>query len=257
MLAAVDDDLLTGTAMVGHDAHRGWIAYLAVRADRRHAGLGRASSGAGERRLSERHVPNVQVMVRTTDAPGTRARRYPPRHGPISGVGGLGVGDAGAHRRSGRHRQRHEGRRPDGSACASVRHGARRARRTRCTTQAVGTPGDGAALPPARRWSIVTVATARTSMTIRCSVLCGGRRGRRSHTMATTLRLRRRRFALLARWGSTRWVKRWRRLRAGGGAFPPPPDAHGGGPAGVREPRRPPPTRPAAQAEVAAPIGRD
>ena len=69
VLAAVDGHVLAGTAMVGHDGHRGWIYYLAVRADRRRAGLGRELMGASERWLSERHVPKVQLMVRTTNAP--------------------------------------------------------------------------------------------------------------------------------------------------------------------------------------------
>jgi hypothetical protein len=42
VLAAVDRDVLAGTAMVGHDGHRGWVYYLAVRADRRSTGLARA-----------------------------------------------------------------------------------------------------------------------------------------------------------------------------------------------------------------------
>jgi GNAT superfamily N-acetyltransferase len=43
VLAAVDDGVLNGTAMVGHDGHRGWVYYLAVRSDHRRAGLGRVS----------------------------------------------------------------------------------------------------------------------------------------------------------------------------------------------------------------------
>jgi len=67
VLAAVDDDALAGTAMVGHDGHRGWVYYLAVRADRRGSGLGRELMRASERWLMDRHVPKVQVMVRTTN----------------------------------------------------------------------------------------------------------------------------------------------------------------------------------------------
>lgn len=54
--------------MVGHDGHRGWIYYLAVRPDRRRSGLGRELMRASEQWLSERHVPKVQLMVRTTNA---------------------------------------------------------------------------------------------------------------------------------------------------------------------------------------------
>ncbi len=42
MLAAIDrDELLLGTAMVGHDGHRGWIYYLAVTPGEQKRGLGR------------------------------------------------------------------------------------------------------------------------------------------------------------------------------------------------------------------------
>jgi ribosomal protein S18 acetylase RimI-like enzyme len=68
VLAAVDSDVLVGTAMVGHDGHRGWVYYLAVRPDRRRTGLGRKLIGASERWLSARQVPKVQLMVRTTNA---------------------------------------------------------------------------------------------------------------------------------------------------------------------------------------------
>lgn len=68
VLAAVDTGVLAGTAMVGHDGHRGWVYYLAVRPDRRRTGLGRELMSAGERWLAERDVPKVQVMVRTTNA---------------------------------------------------------------------------------------------------------------------------------------------------------------------------------------------
>jgi ribosomal protein S18 acetylase RimI-like enzyme len=68
VLAAVDDGVLTGTAMVGHDGHRGWVYYLAVRPDRRRAGLGRDLMNASERWLMQRKVPKINLMVRTTNA---------------------------------------------------------------------------------------------------------------------------------------------------------------------------------------------
>lgn len=67
VLAAVEDDVLTGTAMVGHDGHRGWVYYLAVRPDRRRAGLGRDLMNASERWLMQRKVPKINLMVRTTN----------------------------------------------------------------------------------------------------------------------------------------------------------------------------------------------
>jgi len=67
VLAALDGDVLTGTAMVGHDGHRGWVYYLAVRSDRRGEGLGRALMGACEQWLVQRQVPKVNLMVRATN----------------------------------------------------------------------------------------------------------------------------------------------------------------------------------------------
>jgi ribosomal protein S18 acetylase RimI-like enzyme len=66
--AAVDDGVLSGTAMVGHDGHRGWVYYLAVRPDRRRAGLGRDLMNASERWRMQRNVPKINLMVRTTNA---------------------------------------------------------------------------------------------------------------------------------------------------------------------------------------------
>ncbi len=68
MLHAEDDDgNLVGTAMIGHDGHRGWVYYLAVVADLRRTGLGRQLMHASERWLRERGIPKVQLMVRTTN----------------------------------------------------------------------------------------------------------------------------------------------------------------------------------------------
>ncbi len=41
VLAAIDRDRLLGTAMVGHDGHRGWVYYLAVTPGEQRRGLGR------------------------------------------------------------------------------------------------------------------------------------------------------------------------------------------------------------------------
>jgi ribosomal protein S18 acetylase RimI-like enzyme len=68
VLGVVEDGAVAGTAMVGHDGHRGWVYYLAVRPDRRGAGLGRELMRASERWLMQRGVPKVQLMVRTTNA---------------------------------------------------------------------------------------------------------------------------------------------------------------------------------------------
>ena len=68
VLGAQDaDGCLVGTVMVGHDGHRGWVYYLAVRPDLQRNGLGRQLMGAGERWLGDRGVPKVNLMVRTTN----------------------------------------------------------------------------------------------------------------------------------------------------------------------------------------------
>ncbi len=65
VLACLRDDELLGTAMVGHDGHRGWVYYLAVRPDEQRGGLGRALMGACEQWVAARGIPKLQLMVRT------------------------------------------------------------------------------------------------------------------------------------------------------------------------------------------------
>ena len=69
VLAAVDGDRLLGTAMVGHDGHRGWVYYLAASPPGR--GTGRALMAACEAWLCARDVPKVQLMVRRDNAVAT------------------------------------------------------------------------------------------------------------------------------------------------------------------------------------------
>jgi ribosomal protein S18 acetylase RimI-like enzyme len=64
MLAGILNDALVATALVGHDGHRGWIYYLAVRPNVQRRGLGRAMMRACEAWLIERRVPKVNLMVR-------------------------------------------------------------------------------------------------------------------------------------------------------------------------------------------------
>jgi ribosomal protein S18 acetylase RimI-like enzyme len=68
VLAGIEGDVLLATAMVGHDGHRGWVYYLAVRADARGAGLGRAMMRACEAWLSARDALKLNVMVRADNA---------------------------------------------------------------------------------------------------------------------------------------------------------------------------------------------
>jgi ribosomal protein S18 acetylase RimI-like enzyme len=64
VLAAIDRDRLLGTAMVGHDGHRGWIYYLAVASGERKRGLGRRLMQECEQWVRARGIPKVQLMVR-------------------------------------------------------------------------------------------------------------------------------------------------------------------------------------------------
>jgi ribosomal protein S18 acetylase RimI-like enzyme len=69
VLAATDDGgELVGTVMVGHDGHRGWLYYLAVRPYRQREGVGRELVAACETWLRARRVPKLQLMVREGNA---------------------------------------------------------------------------------------------------------------------------------------------------------------------------------------------
>lgn len=65
VLAAVTGTgALLGTAMVGHDGHRGWVYYLAVAPAARSTGLGRSLMAACEEWVAERGIPKLMLMVR-------------------------------------------------------------------------------------------------------------------------------------------------------------------------------------------------
>lgn len=67
LAATGDGGELVGTVMVGHDGHRGWLYYLAVRPSRRREGVGRGLVTACETWLRAREVPKLQLMVRGGD----------------------------------------------------------------------------------------------------------------------------------------------------------------------------------------------
>ena len=69
VLACQREGELLATAMVGHDGHRGWVYYLAVREDERQHGLGRALMRSCEAWVMARGVPKLQLMVRTGNEP--------------------------------------------------------------------------------------------------------------------------------------------------------------------------------------------
>jgi ribosomal protein S18 acetylase RimI-like enzyme len=73
VLCVVQADRLVGTAMLGHDGHRGWMYYLAVADDIRRRGVGTALLRAAERWLVDRDIPKLQLMVRGDN---TAARHF-------------------------------------------------------------------------------------------------------------------------------------------------------------------------------------
>lgn len=68
VLAGLEDGVLTATAMVGHDGHRGWVYYLAVRVGARGRGHGREMMVACEAWLLEHDGVKLQVMIRGDNA---------------------------------------------------------------------------------------------------------------------------------------------------------------------------------------------
>ncbi len=64
VLVGIEADTLIATAMVGHDGHRGWVYYLAVRPEMRGCGRGAAIMRACEAWLRDRGVPKLNLMVR-------------------------------------------------------------------------------------------------------------------------------------------------------------------------------------------------
>lgn len=64
ILVARDGERIAGSAMVGHDGHRGWVYYLAVEPDLQGRGLGRALLRAVEDWLRARAIPKLMLLVR-------------------------------------------------------------------------------------------------------------------------------------------------------------------------------------------------
>lgn len=69
VLGLENADGLMGTAMVGHDGHRGWVYYLAVAPAHQGRGLGAQLMAAAERWLRDQGAVKVQVMVRHSNQP--------------------------------------------------------------------------------------------------------------------------------------------------------------------------------------------
>ncbi len=64
ILAARQGGTLVGTAMVGHDGHRGAVYYVGVMPEVQEAGVGVLLMAAAEQWLKDRGVPKLNVMVR-------------------------------------------------------------------------------------------------------------------------------------------------------------------------------------------------
>jgi len=64
ILAARDGGRIVGTVMAGYDGHRGWLYYVAVAADQRGTGLGRALVDAAEQWLAAQGARVIRLMVR-------------------------------------------------------------------------------------------------------------------------------------------------------------------------------------------------
>ena len=64
VLGATSEHQLIGAVMVGHDGHRGWVYYLAVRADQRRRGVGASLMAVAEAWLRERGCVKLQLMLR-------------------------------------------------------------------------------------------------------------------------------------------------------------------------------------------------
>lgn len=72
--AQVNSDVLIGrvsgkseiaaSVMVGHDGHRGWVYYLAVRPDLQGGGFGREMMAVAEQWQKDRGIWKIQLMVR-------------------------------------------------------------------------------------------------------------------------------------------------------------------------------------------------
>ena len=59
---------ISGSVMVGHDGHRGWLYYVASSPHARGAGIGRQMVQAAEEWLRRRGVAKAQLLVRETNA---------------------------------------------------------------------------------------------------------------------------------------------------------------------------------------------
>lgn len=67
-LVGVQGGAVVGSVMAGYDGHRGWVNYLAVDPDHRHAGLAGRLMSVVELRLVALGCPKVSLQVRSGNA---------------------------------------------------------------------------------------------------------------------------------------------------------------------------------------------
>ena len=63
------EDQLIGSAMLGHDGHRGWVYYLAVHPNWQRNGIGRSLMSYAEQWMGQRRLPKIQAMIRADNLP--------------------------------------------------------------------------------------------------------------------------------------------------------------------------------------------
>ena len=67
LVAEDETGRISGSVMVGHDGHRGWLYYVASTPDSRGSGIGRQMVQAAEEWLRQRGVVKAQLLVRETN----------------------------------------------------------------------------------------------------------------------------------------------------------------------------------------------
>ncbi len=67
LVAEDETGRISGSVMVGHDGHRGWLYYVACTPDSRGSGIGRQMVQAAEDWLRQRGVVKAQLLVRETN----------------------------------------------------------------------------------------------------------------------------------------------------------------------------------------------
>jgi ribosomal protein S18 acetylase RimI-like enzyme len=67
ILLGREDGMIVASVMVGHDGHRGWLYYVAVKPGHRRQGLGRQMVQAAEDWLTGHGIPRAMLLVRETN----------------------------------------------------------------------------------------------------------------------------------------------------------------------------------------------